>query len=158
LSAEDAAAAYRAVQALSADPARSIPYLRQRLHPVAAIDDKHLTRLITDLDSDHFEVRDRATKDLEKLGEQAVHAVRKALDGQPALETKRRLEQLLEEQERGRWSVSPEQLRARRSLEVLERADTPDARRLLETLSAGAPGAWLTSDAKACLARLSNRP
>jgi RNA polymerase sigma factor (sigma-70 family) len=158
LSAEDAAAAYRAVQALAADPARSIPYLRQRLHPVAAIDHKHLTRLITDLDSDRFEVRDRATKELAKLGEQALNAVRKALDGEPTLETKRRLEQLLEEQERGRWSISPERLRTRRSLEVLERAATPEARRVLEALSAGAPGAWLTSDAKACLARLSNRP
>ena len=158
LAAEDAAAAYRAVQALAADPARSVPYLRQRLHPVPAIDDKQVARLITDLDSDRFEVRDRATKELEKLGEQALHAVRKALEGEPTLETKRRLERLVDEQERGNWSVSPERLRTRRSLEVLERAATTEARRLLEALGAGAPGAWLTLNAQASLARLCDRP
>jgi hypothetical protein len=137
---------------------RSVPYLGQRLPPVAAVEEKRLTRLISDLDSDRFEVREKATKELGGLGELALHALWKALDSQPTLETRRRLEQLIEAQERERWSPSQERLRTRRSLEVLERAGTPEARRLLEALAAGAPGAWLTEDAKASLTRLSDRP
>ena len=85
-------------------------------------------------------------------------ALRKALDGRPPLETRRRLEQLLEKQELGRWAPAPEGLRLGRALEVLERAATPEARRVLEALAAGAPAARLTQDARGALARLSRRP
>ncbi|MBI1913622.1 MAG: hypothetical protein HYS12_02535 [Planctomycetes bacterium] len=76
---------------------------------------------------------------------------------QPALEMRRRLEQLIDKQERQHWSSSPDRLRTGRALEVLERAGTPEARRVLEVLATGAPGAWLTQDAQASLTRLSSR-
>ena len=41
-----------------------------------------------------------------------------------------------------------------RAVEVLERSRTPEAKALLERLSAGAPEARLTQDAKAALERL----
>jgi RNA polymerase sigma factor (sigma-70 family) len=158
LAGADAAACYRAMQALAADPARAVPFLREGLRPVAAADEDTLTRLLANLGSAQFDVRERATAELERLGEQALPAVRKALDSQPGPEARRRLEQLLEKQERARWSPSPDQLRTRRALEVLERAGTPEARRVLETLAAGAPGARITQDARGVLARLSRRP
>jgi RNA polymerase sigma factor (sigma-70 family) len=40
LASEDAAASYHAMQALASDPSRSLPYLSQRLHPVAAVEEK----------------------------------------------------------------------------------------------------------------------
>ncbi|HTU91212.1 MAG TPA: WD40 repeat domain-containing protein, partial [Gemmataceae bacterium] len=151
---EDAAASYRAMQALAADPERSIAYLRQRLHPVAAVEEKRLTRLIADLDSDRFDVREKATAELGELGEAALHAMRKTLDGRPALETRRRLEQLIENQVRERWSPSAEWLRIGRALEVLEHIGSPEARQVLQALAEGAPGAMLTREAKAALERL----
>ncbi|HEY7158362.1 MAG TPA: sigma-70 family RNA polymerase sigma factor [Gemmataceae bacterium] len=158
LAAADAAAGYRAVQMLAADPERSVPYLRARLHPVAIADEKRLKQWIDDLDSEQFTVREKAASELEKLGESALHAMRKTLDERPALETRRRLEQLIEKQEREEWSPSPEHLRIRRALEVLERAGTTEAKDVLTILASGAPGAWLTRDAKAALARLRQRP
>jgi RNA polymerase sigma factor (sigma-70 family) len=158
LAAEDAAAGYRAVQMLAADPERSIPYLRTRLHPVAAADEKRLKQWIADLDSDQFTVREKAASELKKLGAAALHAMREALDEKPALETRRRLEQLIEKQEREEWSLTPENLRSRRALEVLERAGTPEAKDVLTALASGAPGAWLTRDARAALERLAQRP
>jgi WD40 repeat protein len=152
----DAAAAYRAMQQLAPDRMHSVPYLRERLHPVAVVKEKHLKELLADLASDQFNVRDKATLELERLGESALHAVRKALDDKPALEMRRRLERLIEKQERERWSAAPERLRTIRALEVLERAGTPEARRVLQALAAGAPGAWLTQDAKGALVRLGN--
>jgi WD40 repeat protein len=157
LAGTDAAAAYRAIQVLAADPVHSVPYLRERLHPVASVEEKLLTELLADLASDQFKVRDKATLELEKLGESAAHALRKALDGEPALDMRRRLERLIEKQERGRWSPAPDRLRTLRALEVLERASTPEARQVLQGLAGGAPGAWLTQDAKGALIRLSNR-
>lgn len=156
LAAEDAAAAYRAVQMLAADPQRSVAYLRVQLHPVAAADEKRLKQWIADLDSDQFTVREKATSELEILGKSALRAMRKALDGKPTLEMRRRLEQLIERQERAEWS--PERLRSRRALEVLERAGTAEAKGVLTSLANGAPGAWQTLDAKAALQRLAHRP
>jgi WD40 repeat protein len=158
LASDDAAAGYRAVQALATDPVRAVPYLGKRLHPAAVADEKHLAQLIARLGSDRFEVRAKATAELEKLGEAALHALRKALDGQPALETRRRLEQLIDKQERERWSPSSDRLREGRALEVLERAGIPEARRVLDMLAARAPGARLTQDAQASLERLSSQP
>jgi hypothetical protein len=41
---------------------------------------------------------------------------------------------------------------------VLERAGTPEAKRVLTSLADGAPGAWQTLDAKAALERRAQRP
>jgi WD40 repeat protein len=158
LAAEDAAAGYRAVQALAADPIRSVPYLRTRLHPVAPVDEKRLQQWIADLDSDQSAIREKATTELEKLGAAALPAMQKALDEKPTLEMRRRLEQLTEKQEREAWSRSGEGLRIWRTLEVLERAGTPEARDVLRILANGAPGAWQTIESKSALERLAQRP
>jgi RNA polymerase sigma factor (sigma-70 family) len=158
LAAEDAEAAFRAMQALAADPPRSVPYLRTRLHPIAPADEKRLQQWIADLDSDQFAVREKATSELEKLGGAAVGARQKALEAKPALETRRRLEQLIDKQEREEWPASGERLRIWRVLEVLERIGTPEAKEVLTTLANGAPGARQTVEAKAALQRLAQRP
>src|SRR5262249_43705537 len=56
----EAAAGYGAVQALAADPERSVPFLRRHLRPIAAVEEKRLTQLIADLDSAQFKVREKA--------------------------------------------------------------------------------------------------
>jgi RNA polymerase sigma factor (sigma-70 family) len=157
LVAEDAAAGYRAVQALAADPVRSVSYLRTRLHPVPPADEKRLQQFIADLESDQFTVREKATSELEKLGPAALDAMRKALDGKPALETRRRLEPLVEKLQREQWPTSGKRLRTWRALEVLERAGTSEAKEVLAALANGAPGARQTGEAEAALERLAQR-
>jgi hypothetical protein len=127
----------------------------RRLHPVPVADEKRLAQLLADLDSDQFKVRDRATLELETLGEGALPALRKALQGEAALERRRRLERLIGKQDRERWSPGPERLRTMRALEVLERAGTPEARRILRVLAAGVSNSSLTQDARGALTRLS---
>jgi hypothetical protein len=158
LAAEDAAAGYRAVQALAADPAHSTPYLRTRLHPIAPADGKRLQQWIADLDSDQFAIREKAISELEKLSAASLHAMRKALEAKPALETRRRLEALIEKLEREEWPPSGERLRIWRALEVLERTGTSEAKGVLTTLANGAPGARQTLEAKGALQRLTQRP
>jgi hypothetical protein len=48
-------------------------------------------------------------------------------------------------------------IRGYRAVEVLEHIGTVEARKVLETLAAGAEGARLTEDAKSSLARLNRR-
>jgi hypothetical protein len=157
LAGDDAARAYQTIRRLSAAPREPVYFLRDRLKPVAAVDEKRITQLIGELDAEDFAVRERATRELEGLGEATVDACRKALDGNPSAESRRRLERLLAEQARSQGKPSPEHLRLVRALEILERAGTPEARQHLETLAKGAPGARITREAKAALDRLSRR-
>ncbi|MGH7606858.1 MAG: HEAT repeat domain-containing protein, partial [Gemmatimonadales bacterium] len=64
--------------------------------PPAPPDVKQVERWIADLDNDNFDRREKATKELEKLGRDAAPALRKALEGEPGAEKRRRIEQLLE--------------------------------------------------------------
>ena len=87
--------------------------------------------------------------------EQAVPALRKALQGKPSLDVRRRLEGLLAKLEGG--ALSAEQRQVVRALAVLERIDTREARQLLKTIAAGPAEAWLTEQARQTLERLAAR-
>jgi predicted NACHT family NTPase len=157
LAGDDAARASRAIEKLAAAPTQATTLLKQQLRPAAAADPKLLAGLIADLGNDDFNTREKATKELEKLGEHAEPALRKALEEKPAPEARRRLEALAEKASALRRNPSPERVRTFRSLEVLERAGTAEARQVLEALAQGAPGARLTEEAKAAAERLAKR-
>jgi RNA polymerase sigma factor (sigma-70 family) len=157
LAGADAGRAYQVIQRLALTPAQAVGLLRPRLQPVPRADEKRVARLIADLDSDQFAVRNEAEKELDKLGEAAKEVCRKALDGKSSPELRRRLERLLEKQERETWYPSPQRLRLLRALEILERAGTPEARRTLEIVAKGSPAAQLSQEAKASFDRLSRR-
>jgi RNA polymerase sigma factor (sigma-70 family) len=150
LAGDDGARAYRAVWSLAAAPRQSVPFLETRLRPVPRLDSQKVARLLADLDSDRFALRQQAAEELEKLESAAEPALRRALEGRRSLETRRRLERLL-----GRLETwPPERLRALRAVEALERAGTTEARRVLNALAEGASGAWLTREAEAARDRL----
>jgi RNA polymerase sigma factor (sigma-70 family) len=149
----DAARAYRAVRRLAA----SADAVRRRLRPVPPADAERVARLIGGLDSDAFSARAKAGAELERIGEVAGPACRKALDKGPSLEKRRRLQAILDGYARAAREITPERLRCSRGLEALELAATEGARRALEELAGGAEGAWLTEEAKAALRRLAGR-
>ena len=155
LAGADAARAYRAVWALAAAPAYSVPFLGARLKAVPPVDGAKLTRLVASLDDPRYATRQRAVRALEALGEIAEPSLRKVLDGEPSLELRRRVDGLLEKLEAP--LTAPEALRALRAVEALERAGTAEARGVLEQLARGAVGARLTRDARAAVERLDRR-
>jgi WD40 repeat protein len=155
LAAADAARAHRAVWALAAAPARSVPYLGARLRPVPDVDGKRLARLVAELNHGRYAVRQQAVRDLEALGDVAEVALRAALEDGPTLELRRRVEPLLEKLEGP--VTAPELLRALRAVEALERAGTAEARAVLARLAGGAPPARLTREAQDALKRLEQR-
>jgi hypothetical protein len=139
---------------LIAAPAAAVAFLQERLRspPLTAADLEQMAQWLTDLDSDQFDVRDGAYRGLAKWGVLAEPMLRTALQGNIGLETRRRINQLLAQIERG--ILTPDEPRAARAVEVLERIASAEARKLLETLARGTPGAVLTRAAGAALARL----
>jgi hypothetical protein len=152
LAGDDAKAAYDAIRVLAANPDAAVLLFARHLKPAVAIDTKRIEVCLRELDSDRFEDRERATRELEQLGDQAVPALERSLAKHPSLEARRRVEQVLEKVS-GR-SADPERLRQIRALEALERMGGEGARRLVAELAKGAPGARLTIDAKTTLVRM----
>jgi len=151
---EDAAKAYRAIWKFVASE-QSVTFLRKHLEPARGPDPQRLTRLLADLDSKKYPVREKALEELAKLGELAEPGLKRVLEGKPTLEVRQRVERLLEQLEGP--IISPDRLRELRAIEALERIGSPEARRLLQDLAKGAPEARLTQEAKAADKRLSSR-
>jgi RNA polymerase sigma factor (sigma-70 family) len=152
LSSPDAQKAFAAIRTLVEAPERAIKLIRARVKAPAPLDVARVRRLLTDLDSDTFAVRARATRELQALGEMAEMPIRRLLAGKPSLEATRRAERLLDAIIQARRSG--EQLRA---VEVLERIGNEEAREVLRQLSKGPPEAFFTQDAAAALRRMESR-
>jgi hypothetical protein len=155
----EAERAYRAVTLLSRSPAQALPLLAARLAPAAAPaapDGAHIARLVAELDDNQFPVRQRAEAELARLGAHAAPALRRALQGGPSAELKRRAGRLLARLRDP--TLPPEELRALRAVEVLEAVGSDEARALLRRLAAGDPAAPRTGEAKVALGRLARRP
>ena len=154
LAGPDSSRAYRALWRLSTAPEEALPLLREALRPVTAVSADRIKRLVAELDDDDFNVREKATEELAKLGGAADTLLKQALEGKPSAELKQRVQHLLD---RPRTDAAPDRVRQVRALEVLEGMGTPEAKKLLEELARGAPGAELTEASKAILDRLGKR-
>jgi WD40 repeat protein len=147
---------YQALWRLAAVPEQMLPWLRARLRPATAPARQRVARLLADLASERFAVRDQATRQLEELAELAAAELRQALEGQPPLEVRRRIEQLLARHS-PRAIPSGERLRRLRAVAALEHLGTAEARERLRALAGGAAEARLTQEARTALERLEKR-
>jgi RNA polymerase sigma factor (sigma-70 family) len=155
LAGTDAVRALRARGVLASAPEEAVVLLDDRLRAAKAVDVQRLPRLLADLGSNRFTMRQKAQASLEEMGDLAVPALRQALTDKSTLEVRKRVQDALE---RVRGPVTrPELLRSLRALAVLEDIGTPAAHKVLERLAAGAPEARLTQEAKASLERLARQ-
>jgi hypothetical protein len=137
---------------------QSVPRLGKLLRPAAALEGGRAARLFAELDSDDFVTRQKAEAELGKWLEVIEPALRKRQSGAASPEVRWRVRRLLRKLEAERAVLPPTVVRAARAVEVLEHIGSPQAKRLLERLAAGAPGARLTADAAAAVQRLARRP
>jgi hypothetical protein len=156
LASADAARAYQSLWSLVAAPDRSLPYIEKALPPVSRAEPEQVKRLLKDLEEGNFEARQKAAIELEKLAELAESALRRVLSEKPSLDLRQRVERLLEPLESPHLTT-PDRLRTVRAIEILERVDNAEARKLLKKLAEGASGALLTRSGRAALARLDAR-
>jgi hypothetical protein len=151
----DAEKAHAAIWSLTAAPVDAVKMLQRRVKAARAQSLEGAPRLIAELDSDDFEVRQAAAAALKRLGRWATPLLRKALASKPSQNTRLHLKRLIAAAESGRYSA--EELRQARAVEVLERTATADARKLLAGLARGDAEEPLTREAAAALRRLEAR-
>src|SRR5207253_10419121 len=95
LGSTDDAKALRALLKLAAVPPKeSMPFLKKYLMPVK-VDAKQIAQSLAKLDSDDFDERQKASENLEYLGEYAIAHLERALADNPSLEARQRMEQIL---------------------------------------------------------------
>jgi HEAT repeat protein len=136
---------------LAGSPEKAVPLLKERLKPARLADPRRLRRLLADLGSERFNIRDAAMRELRALGEEI----------EPFLDAARKEKRSLEFQSRAdalrdaiRVVYSPQTLRRLRAVQALEYIGTPAARQLLAELAKGAAGSRVTQDARKALQRL----
>lgn len=148
--------AHEAIWCLTAASTQAVPLFEKNLQLTAAATREQLDRWVEDLGSRRFRVREQAARELAKQGDVAVAALRRGLKRADELETRRRLEALLEAA--SNLTEAPELLRRVRMVETLEKIGTPEARRLLEKMAIGTPEMRQTREASESLQRLRTRP
>jgi WD40 repeat protein len=146
----------RAVMKAAATPEEAIPFLKDRLRRAAVAEDR-ARRLITDLGDDDFHVREKASRELERLGPETAPVVQRALQDSPSPEARRRLRKALDKIKSSKGGDDFQARSVSLALAVLEEIGTPAARRALQELAKGPAGSTVTRDAAAALERLARR-
>jgi WD40 repeat protein len=154
LASTDAAKAYRAIVSLVADP-ECVAFLRQHVKPVNEVPMEQIQNLVKDLGDDDFATREAATEKLKKLGDVIDAELKSQLRSVLSPEQKRRIEEVLAK--RGLIESDPDRLRLLRCVEILERVGSVEARKVLDILAKGAPGARLTREAIGAISQLGAR-
>jgi hypothetical protein len=150
LASADAARAYRAMMRMRASPSTTLTFLKKQLPPAAEkIDVAKLERLLRDLSSDKFSVREKASKEMAQFSEASEPLLRKALAKNAPLEMRRRVERVLDRIEQERSHPSVDHLRIIRAVEVVQTIGGPAARELLASWGQGTPAVVLTREAHA---------
>jgi hypothetical protein len=157
LGSRDGARVGRAMRALTAGHKQSVPFLAERLKALAP-DAKRIARLIAELDDDDFEVRETASRELEKLGTTVLPTLRQTVKKTSSVEVRKRATSLVQKLALEAGTLTPDQLRLARAIRVLVHAGTPSARELLRSLAAAPQQAGLDEDARAALGRAVKRP
>jgi WD40 repeat protein len=148
---DDAIRAFDAVHEFAAAPKQAVEYIRKNLRP-EFVDTDRIERLIADLDSEEFAVRKQASTELLRIGESALPLLRKALEGNPTLEARKRIEEIVKKADRA--PTSGETLRSLRAIEVLETIGTAEAKAVLQDVAKGKVKTVVTLSAQAALERL----
>jgi hypothetical protein len=152
LAGEDVLRARGALWTLVASRDQAVSFLQARLKPTPPVEAKQVQRWISDLDSEDFATREKATHELNELGELAEPAMKRVLEKQPTLEARRRINSVLDRIHSG--ITSSDMMRSLRAVEVLERIGTEEAQNALKVLAKGVPEARLTQEATSAVDRL----
>jgi WD40 repeat protein len=153
LTSPNAAEAWTAIKALIAAPQATVALIADQVKCVAPPRNvKEIEGWMRELDDTQFKVREKAKSELTKLRELILPAIDRALAAGPTLEARNRLEAL--RREISQIPLEGDRLRAYRAVEILECIGSAEAKRVLESLAEGAPGALITISARQALNRV----
>jgi hypothetical protein len=135
------------------DPA--IAFLRQQIRPIVVpkLDISHIDKLVAELDSPTFTVRDRATQALKTMGDPAIAPLKRLLTTRLPIEAERRVKAVLKSL--GEPGLSPERRQVLEAIDLLEQLQTASAIALLKEIERDAGIGPLRKEAAQALLRLS---
>ena len=143
----NAAAAFQNMIELVRTPAQTVKLLDAKIAAAKKPDpgEKTVGEWIQDLGSGQYVKRTRATETLKRLGPAVTAELQTALAKGPDIETRRRIEDLLERFAAHEWT--PEEVLHSRAVELLDAIGSAEAHAVLTRWSTGDPGAILTGEA-----------
>jgi len=124
--------AYQAIRVLVQSPSQAISLLRKKMPSATTTAQEEFKQWIGDLDSDSYQIREKATKQLIRSGELAEASLRQALTGALSPEARSRVTKVVDSLPTAPPHSST--LATIRSLELLEMIGTPEARQYIEEL------------------------
>jgi hypothetical protein len=145
LASVEGAQAQRALDYMYRHPADAVKQLGERMKAPAGTPAAKLAQWIADLESDEYETRTAAMKELDKVGGEAADLLKQTAAKSSSPEARKLAKELL-----GRLdstAVRTDDVTVARAVEFLENAGTPGARALLEKWAAGPAGNKLTVEA-----------
>jgi WD40 repeat protein len=151
LAGNDGERAYAALWGLVRTPKESAAFLAGEPNLYSTTPVEKIGRWIADLDANKFADRERASRDLGSILDEAEPHLKAALRNNPSAEARSRIDLLLHARNQG--PTGREVLKFR-VIEALERIATPEAAAVLKKLAAGHPDALPTQDAQATLERM----
>jgi hypothetical protein len=131
----------------------TVAWLRKKIGP--PFDLKNIPQLIDDLESEQFQKRAQAKRELEQRGQLARPFLERALKNNPPAETKKQVESLLNKLHQTEATYELTQLRI---IDVLEHINTKAARDLLQLIADGKYDPAYAGEAKAALKRIAKEP
>lgn len=147
LTTEDPSAEFAARQALAADPERSVAFLKERITPVANLDQATVKLTLAKCISQNFNERKKGVAELRAYGDQ-VNFILNQYQQYPELqEFPYELRNRITIEFNG-VNMPPESLRLFRAVQVLETIPGAEASKLLDAMAGGAAGSRLTTRAK----------
>jgi RNA polymerase sigma factor (sigma-70 family) len=152
LATREAGESFKSEERFLAAPADAVKFFAEKVKPVEALDPKRIQRLLADLGSDKFAVREAASKALHGLDQQAKPYLEATLKSTVSAEVRVRVEKILKQQ-RGA-ALTSEQIRQIRGVMVLELIGDGESKLLLRRWADGPVGALLTMEASLALKRL----
>lgn len=145
LAGDDAKAAWQAQWRLAGRPDKALPFLRQRLQASAEVK-IDVARLLEELNSPNFKVREAASQRLVQLGTGVESVLEEALAKNPPAEMQRRLDAILKNV-RSR-PLTAEELRESRIVQALAWMECADAKTFLAQFAEGPAHSRLTREAR----------
>jgi hypothetical protein len=143
---------------LRADPGGALPLLKQGLTPgprdLPADKARRTAKLFAALNSDEYEEREKASRDLEAMGDENEGLLHEALAAKPSADCKRRLCRLVSALEK---KHEDERLRPLRVIMVIESLGTRQALEALQGFANVEPDTRVGQEAKAAARRFSTR-
>lgn len=152
----DVRRARKAVYTLGNQPEVSLPYLAERLNEIVTVPgEEQVRRLIHDLDSDDYMVRERATQALRQQLDVAADVLKRELRRALSAEVRFRIRLILGSAGQSGPRFSQAQLfRFKRLIQVLEGMEQPQSVELLKLLAEKLPSVEIQDEALRALRRL----